>query len=222
MTNIIIMAAGEQSRWENHLGVSKHMIEFAGEPLLHRTVRLFREHFNNDCRIIITAKDNSYNTPGAELYFPQFDESMDGLDKFMNTQPLWRHSCRNIIVYGDVFFTENAVKIIANSEKRDWCMFGRVNFSYITSKYGELFALSFYSEHFRKMVESMLELADMGYTKYGWCLYKHMEGFEQEPFYQYGKHFIEINDLTDDFDFPADYDHWIEFYNERKGHATVG
>lgn len=44
----VIMAAGEGKRWNNFLGVPKHLIEINGETLLERTTRLLKENGVDD------------------------------------------------------------------------------------------------------------------------------------------------------------------------------
>ena len=39
---IVILCAGDATRWGGYLGLPKHLVPIHGEPLLHRTVRLLR------------------------------------------------------------------------------------------------------------------------------------------------------------------------------------
>jgi hypothetical protein len=210
MSNIIIMAAGEQSRWRNHLNTRKHLITVAGETLLQRTVRLFKK-YTNRAMVTITAKDDDYYVEGARLIKPVITGANGGLDKFRNTIDLWDKNERNIIVYGDVFFTENCVRIITGCNRMALTMFGRYSNSYITGRGGELFAMSFYSNDFERVQQAMTDLIALGVTRGGWELYRKLEGLNLHD-HEYGKNFIEINDLTDDFDYPGDYDTWIQAY----------
>ncbi len=51
-----------------------------------------------------------------------------------------------------------------------------------------------------------------------WEIYKQLNGvsLDQVPITQFSKTFINIDDFTDDFDFPVDYDRWINNYNKKK------
>ena len=53
---VVIMCAGNGTRWNNYLGVPKHLINIGGETLIERVVRLLRN--NNVGDIYITVKDN--------------------------------------------------------------------------------------------------------------------------------------------------------------------
>jgi len=55
----IIMADGDGKRWNNYLGIPKHLVEINGEPIIKRTVRLLKENGVNN--IIITSRDERYN-----------------------------------------------------------------------------------------------------------------------------------------------------------------
>ena len=48
----IIMADVDGKRWNNYIGIPKHLIEINGEPILARTVRLLKENGIDD--IVIT------------------------------------------------------------------------------------------------------------------------------------------------------------------------
>ena len=61
----IIMADGEGKRWNDHLGIPKHLVEIGGETLLERTTRLLRENGIQD--YIITCSDERYSQYGPTM-----------------------------------------------------------------------------------------------------------------------------------------------------------
>ena len=61
----IIMAAGKGTRWNNYLGIPKHLIEINGETLLARTTRLLKE--NGIKNYIITSSDERYKQYGTTI-----------------------------------------------------------------------------------------------------------------------------------------------------------
>lgn len=66
----IIMAAGKGTRWNNHLGVPKHLVKINGETLLGRTTRLLKENDINN--YVITTSDSRYaeygKTPSNKIW----------------------------------------------------------------------------------------------------------------------------------------------------------
>jgi len=215
-TNCIIICAGEQSRWNNYLNEKKQLIKIDGERLLDRTIRLIKNNFD-EVEINVVALCDEYSNENSKLFIPELNSENYGFDKFLSSRKLWKENERNIIFYGDVYFTNNAMKIISISEKKDWFLFGRYNCSYLTGKGGECFAFSFYDNHFEKFekaINELLELHKNGSDSAfgGWNLYRHLEGIKYDE-HLMANHFVEINDLTDDFDYPEDYDNWINHYN---------
>lgn len=215
-TNCIIICAGEQTRWKHHLGTNKHLITIGGERLLDRTIRLIHEYFE-DVEINIIALTDEYKSDKANLYVPKINSLNLGLDKFLSSRELWKEDQRNIIFYGDVWFSENCMKIISATEKRDWFLFARYDHSFLYSKGGECFAFSFYGNHISHFDLAMKNLIlkcqeEPSSAVGGWMLYRELEGFNHKE-HLLGKHLIRINDLTEDFDYPEDYEMWIKQYN---------
>ncbi len=111
----IIMASGEGKRWNNYLGVPKHLIEINGETLLERTTRLLKENGVND--FVITGNDERYSKYGKlvsqsdnECEVDRFEESIvDGSVCYL---------------YGDVYYTDQAIKTIINNKTNDVEFFG--------------------------------------------------------------------------------------------------
>lgn len=217
----IIIAAGDGTRWGKYLGIDKHFIEIDGEKLIHRTVRQLRDNGIED--IWVVGKDKRYEIPGAKFFLPELNEHNDGVDKFLNSKELWIDG-RTIVLYGDVYFSEYAMGKIVNHNHRDWQLFARAFGSRITGcKWGECFAQSFYTEHIpehKRNLEKAVKLWHQGKIRRpsGWQHYRFMIGLPpnrvDEPFV--GDRFVNIDDFTDDFDSPDDYDRWMQNYKEWK------
>lgn len=196
----------------------KHFVQVDGEPILERTVRLSRKYTDD---IFVVAKDQSYDVEGAKLFFPKLDQSNEDADKFLSSKDLWNSSGRTIVMYGDVFFTEEAMETIFRYKKREWALFARENGSDITgTPWGECFAQSFYPEH---MPEHLSSLNRIAYERRegiinrcgGWEHYRAMVSVPLNE-HKINGHFIEINDFTDDFDYPEDYDRFIKLWAKNK------
>lgn len=104
----VIMSAGKGTRWNNYLGVPKHLVEINGETLLGRTTRLLKKNGIDD--FIITGNDERYSEYGKLV--PQTDNDCE-IDRF---EKIDEPVC---YLYGDVYYTENAIKTIINADVQD-------------------------------------------------------------------------------------------------------
>lgn len=214
MDRIIILAAGEATRWNNYMNTPKHLVDVGGVPLLHRTVQQFSEHG----KVFLTAPvgDERYVIQGAELFHPEHIEDLYDTKKLLDNKDLWSADSRTIILWGDVFFTNRAVGKIMRHRPKDWSMYGRFGPSSLTGcEYGELFAFSF-MPHMRPELEIGLHTLAIK-RKYdlinrvgGWELYRWLSKAQNLEFHARYRNFVEINDETEDFDFPHDYERWVE------------
>ena len=211
----ILIAAGEATRWGNYLDTPKHFIEVDGEPIIKRSVRLLKKFGVDD--IYIVAKDDTYQIEGAKLYIPTFNLANHDADKFLNSKDLWlRDEGKTIVLYGDVYFTEYAMETIVNHPHNDWLLFARQYESTITGGAGECFAQTFYpgqvEEHERALLK-LVEYFDTGRLNRigGWEHYRIMAGLPEPIIHKHftGDRFVEINDWTDDFDNPTEYETFL-------------
>lgn len=211
-TKVIIIAAGDATRWQNFLGVPKHLIPIKGEPILYRTVRLLKENNITDISIV-SPQDDRYDIPGTHFFVPVKNPKHYGVDKFINSKELWNKKGKTIIIYGDCYYTEEAIKTIVSYEEKQWNIFCRFGASTFTEcPYGEIFAFSFYPEHHKEFLEKFLYIVELCDSKKifksgGWQFYRAMMGAKGEQIDRHKQYSIgiEINDFTDDFDYPDDY-----------------
>lgn len=220
MIRVIIIAAGKETRWNKYKGISKHFIEIDGEPIIKRTVRLAKQYTDD---IYVVGKDKRYNIPDSKLFIPKFNKYNYDADKFLNSEELWNTEGRTVVLYGDVYFTDQAMKSIMEYEGREWKLFGRFEKSDITgTPYGECFAQSFYPEDIKKHKLALLYIADLKSRNKiircgGWEHYRVMSNNgEYGPRVKKDEYFFEIDDWTDDFDSPQDYEVWLSRYKKHK------
>jgi MobA-like NTP transferase domain len=210
-TVCIIIAAGEGARWNNYLGKGKHFIEIDGETIIARTVRL-AERFSS--RIYVVGNSSDLQVKGSTWFRPQLNPLNYEADKFLSSAPLWNREGRTVVFYGDVYFSENAMQRIMKFQPKEWALFARFGTSKLTGKlYGECFAHSFYSEHIPEHAAALQNIISAylrGEIKRcgGW---EHYRAMEQLPLkrHQRKDRFVEIDDWTEDFDLPLDYDRWL-------------
>jgi choline kinase len=214
----IIIAAGEATRWGDYLNTPKHLIEIDGEPLLHRTVRLLKQ--NGVKQIYVVSKDDPrYQVSGATQYIAKLDYKTNAdADKFLSSKHLWNRNGRTIVLYGDVYFTDKSMQTICKFNDKEWTLFCRPNESRFTgTPWGECFAQSFYDEDISKHEEALHRIAKLHRQKKidrcgGWEHYRAMIGVSDNKIRSkiFNGHYVIIDDLTDDFDYPEDFERWIK------------
>ena len=187
----IIMADGKGTRWNNYHNIPKHLIEIDGETLLARTVRLLRK---NDARadIVITSHDPRYEVPGARRYEPQNNHLE--IDRF--TEELIADDV--CFLYGDTFYSESVIQKIADTPAEKLLFFGNER-SIVAIKVAD-------GALFRQHVDRVRALFLAGKIEkcIGWQVYQSFEGL---PFGEktIAADYILIQDGTEDFNSPADY-----------------
>ena len=204
MNRIIIAAAGEGRRWNNFRNIPKHLAIVEGETLLNRIYKQFRD-FSDD--IVIISSDERYRIGDAKLESPMHGDWFD-FGKIYSSNHLWSDE-RTIIVFGDVYFTDEAVQTIM-SNKDPYKFFMRKGPSKYTGKgHKEIFAFAFDGSMNEKIKEHIHELVSINQGGAGaWRLYLHMHNITHARDYFKGDGYIEINDWTDDFDYPEDLLKW--------------
>ena len=192
----IIMSAGEGKRWNNYLGIPKHLIEINGETLLERTTRLLRKNNIND--FVITGSDERYCKYGTLVAQTCNDCEIDRFEESL----IEDNVC---YLYGDVYYTEEAIKTIINGETKDILFFGSEE---------EIFAvkvvdITLFLKHKHRVKDLYLK-GDI-WRCIGWEVYRSLNNI---PFDQHiiNDRYIKILDDTDDIDYPEDYE---EFINKR-------
>lgn len=214
-TRVIVVAAGSGARWNNFRGTPKHLAIVENEVLLERTVNQFLNYTDDVC---IVGADDSYKVDGASLYVVKSPNTnwKDGA-KFMSSNKLWLREGRTVLVFGDVYFTNSAVKTIMTN-KQEWTWFLRKEESKLTGcKWKEIFAFAFNGSMVNTVTQRMLHLIslDQVKTQAGWALYRSMIGTTTNGLFN-NPHFAEIDDWTEDFDFPEDLVTWEELRKESR------
>jgi len=226
MTRAIILAAGDCAKWENHLGTRPHFALIDGEPILLRTVAQLKARGVTDIWIVGPPDDERYLIEGTQLFVPTPDPANYIADQVLHNRSLWCDTERTITLWGDTYFTDATMDAIAGYTVRDWRLFARFGPSQLTGcPWGEVFAVSFWPEHaegWERAVRHSVDLQRKGVTRRSgaWEGYRIAGGAADA---QVGKHrdyglATWIDDWTEDFDFPRDYD---EFIRRRAAMATA-
>lgn len=206
----IIMAGGVGSRWNNYSGKTKHLIDVGGETLLERTVRLLKE---NGVENIFINSNQDYVVKETKLHYPK--NNVYEIDRFLSCKDIWGDEV--VFLYGDVYYTEKAMKTITSYNNKSFRYFGRSS----GGKHAELFAIKLNDkkevDKFHEVCLYIRKQNEEGKHKQGlgWHTYMEMIGESHlvtlvyiQEFLAKGKlkNFTEINDETDDFDTPLDYE----------------
>lgn len=206
----IVLAAGEGKRWGNYTGVPKHLLEIEGESLIHRTTRQISAYAD---RTYVVGTDSSYKTDFSELFVPEQKQPALEMHKFSSSRALW--SERTVLLFGDAYYTDEAISTIVQ-DTEDFTFFLRSGPSSFTQKpYGEIYAFSFWDSTHQKLqesIDSLLREQDV-YSAGGWALMRTLLGINHrsrtKDHFTKG-HYTEIDDWTEDFDYPIDLELWLE------------
>lgn len=192
----IIMANGKGVRWQNYNGIPKHLITVDGETLLARTTRLIHE-LDGTAEVVISSANPAYEVEGAVRHAPQRGERE--IDRF----------CYELIqddvcfLYGDVFYTEQAMAQIIARDVEDILFFGTTKTIVAVKAHdGDLMRSSL------DTLIGMIERGEIVDAK-GWQLYHAirnmpLDGRDIEQGYEL------IDDITTDFNEPKEYESFRE------------
>lgn len=207
---VIIACAGSQAKWGNHLGVPSHLVPLTahhGVPLLYRTVGQARE-LCDDVHLTVPAGDTRYRLPGVTVH----EQDGTAPSEYAATRDLWSTTGRTLLLLGDVYFTDAALARITGYGGHRYRCFGRYTASKTTgTPYGEIFAASWWPEQHTRMDKLLAHVHAVRATGAvtrppGWMLLRAWQGTPLSKHRVDPRWFGEINDLTDDFDTPADYE----------------
>jgi len=201
---VLIFCAGGSAKWGYYLGIPKPLILLNKESILGRTLRLLKKQKVKD--ITIVATDPILKQQGYDFFEPQASRWF--VETLISTEKLWDE--HTVVLMGDVFYTPEALKTILSPNNSSIKFYGRAGKSLFSHKaHGELFGISFSKndsalihEHAQKVIKAA---KSMGHGK-AWQFYRSIAGFELDQKKTEEKYFVEIDDFTDDFDTPEEYD----------------
>ena len=222
MKKILIFAGGPDTRWNNHLGIPRHMVEVDDEPIIHRIQRLLLE--KGASNIIVCC--NEENKDQYVLAGCDFAVSPKCVGDIYEDAYAWHYkdylnySGTTIILYGDCYYSENLIETILEDNGHIWHMYGRYGSSKITGKaYSEQFAWVIGKESINNLVEKSRIACGMP-AKFGWgseqtdhIVYRLLAGLDPKSNQKEDIHWYNWDDETDDFDYPEDVNILSKIYN---------
>lgn len=188
----VIMADGKGRRWDNYLGIPKHLAEINGEPVISRTVRLLNELTNGE--VIITSHDERYEFKGSRRHEPV--NNLLEIDRF--TKELIQNDM--CFLYGDTYYTRQALEKIINEKTDDMLFFGNRK-SIVAVKIHQADIFRFHLERVRKMyTDGTLDKCK------GWQVYQSFVGNDPGSPPEPGKKFVFLDEQTNDINTPEEYE----------------
>ena len=101
----------------------KQLSVVCGEPIIKRTIRLLKENGIND--ITITSHDKRFDNLGAIRYEPKFNDynPADPKSAWLKAFPIELMEEPTCYLFGDVYYSENAIKTIVEKDNNDILFF---------------------------------------------------------------------------------------------------
>lgn len=221
---VIILCGGDSYRWQGYIGVMhKPLIPVMGERLLARTIRQVRNYFLGEIDVLIRSEDRAHyeyllQDVNIKLKLPSIlkSKTINPTAKYLASLPYWSEFGDTVILLGDVWFSDFAIESVFTKPGQSFLSFGRYRQSTCTGyPYGNFFAIRLDDNEDHK---NSLVLLDRLYKASictahggGWA-WTQINRNEDPNIRSLGENFIDINDFTDDFDSPADYERWITHF----------
>lgn len=198
----IIMCGGDYKDFKT----PKHLSVINGERIVDRTIRLLKKHGVKD--IYISSNNKAFDNCGVpriehDNNFTLEKDKCTGywLDAFY---PVQEEVC---YIFGDVYFTDNAIKTIVEYDSKLDTLFGTgIAKNKFHENWGEPFAYKVKNyKEFLKGIEEVKKLFDEGKIKRHpivWELYRYLNGLDINIQKVLDKNYICIDDGTIDIDTP--------------------
>ena len=185
--------------------IPRQLVEINGEKLVERTIRLLKE--NGVKNIMLTSYDKRFDDLGVERYEPLKNDYdyLTGKGYWLNAFPFEIMNEPICFIWGDVYFSEDAIKKIVETETNStlfFCSYNNKNDKYI-KHHDEPFAYKIVDiELFKKHIEKVKKLYDEGKTyrhPIVWEVYRSINGIDVNE-HKMTEGFVAINDVSCDID----------------------
>lgn len=217
----IIMCGGTYKEFD----IPKHLIEINGERLVDRTIRLLREQGIED--IAISSHNKRFDTCGV----PRLEHENNYEIENKKEQGYWVNAFYPseepiCYLYGDVYYSENAIKAIVETETDDVLFFASsiINRPEYFKHWEEPLAFKVVNQkRFRECIDICKKKKDLGETNrdpISWELYRVLNGIDINT-HEIKSGFIAINDESTDIDDIEDRNKLEEVLNETKYNNTL-
>jgi GTP:adenosylcobinamide-phosphate guanylyltransferase/FtsZ-binding cell division protein ZapB len=215
--HLVVMAGGHQTLFSG-LNKTKHLVEVIGKPILERSIQLLLDC----CAYPITVVTPPTRLEEYSLIHNPRVQYIEGPKSNSSSicNALEAAPAGNLImIWGDVFFNRVSLNRIVNENSSEplevYCRYGP---SKLTLKpWGEPFALRVQTESREKLLESAVwvqKAFESGeiWRASEWEVFKKYAEVENKDGYRVHpklSFYREINDFTEDVDFPQDYENML-------------
>lgn len=204
----VIMCGGY---YQNFKETPKQLSVVKGERIVDRTIRLLKENGIEEKNIYISSNNPIFDTCGVKRLehhnsYRYDNDTLIGywLDAFY---PYFEGDVKVTYIFGDVYFTEDAIKTIVNYEAKKNTLFGTGMAKNETHKnWGEPFAYKVIDyKEFVDGISAVKKMQDEGKTKrmaLVWELYRYLNNLDVNIQQVLDDTYICIDDGTIDIDAP--------------------
>ena len=215
-TKFYILANGEGTRWNNYKGVAKQLVEVDGETILHRMIRLLREEGIEKENIVICGK---LTDPEATTVLTKSKTKREVFEEVANLA-----QGTFVILYGDCYYTKAIIHEIVNRPIKKYDEFF-CNFPnpWTGCPWPEGYAHRCSDwEWWRDTMHEINTNPKLINTPKDWYIHWWLLGVRDERINTPPEQFFNPDhdifwlDETDDFDFPEDYDRFLELHERNK------
>lgn len=190
--------------------IPRQLSVVCGEPIIKRTIRLLKKNGIKD--ILITSHDRRFDNLGVERYEPLHNYYVPNLEDYklnkgywLNAFPIELLNQPICFLFGDVYYSENAIKTIIETPTKStlfFCSYENKDKKYIKHHDEPLAYKVVDYELFKKHIDIVKELKDKGECcrePIVWELYRSINGQEINV-HEMTKNYITINDESCDID----------------------
>lgn len=183
----------------------KQLSVVCGEPIIKRTIRLLKENGIED--ITITSHDKRFDNLGAIRYEPKFNDynPIDPKSPWLKAFPIELMEEPTCYLFGDVYYSENAIKTIVEKDNNDilfFCTYQNKSPLYI-KHHDEPLAFKVHDfDKFKYHINRLIDMWNNDETlrrPITWELYRSING-QNVNVHKMTKNYIAINDESCDID----------------------
>ena len=191
------------------LDIPRQLVEINGEKLVERTIRLLKRNGVKD--IVVASNNKQFDNLGAKRYKPK-NNDFDYIKRtgyWLNAFPIEIMKEPVCFIWGDVYFSEEAIKTIVETDTDStlfFCTYNNKDEKYI-KKHDEPLAYKVVdTELFIKHIDKVKKLYDEGKTvrhPIVWELYRSINGIDVNE-HILTDNYVAINDISCDIDTEID------------------
>lgn len=193
------------SKSPNNFEIPRQLTKINGEPIIKRTIRLLKE--NGIENIIVTSHDGRFDNLGAIRYEPLYND-WDHINKtgyWLSAFPVELLDEPITFLFGDVYYSKNAIKKIVDAKPKDnlfFCTYNNNDKRYIKHHDEPLAYKVIDYIMFKEHIERVKILKDKGLCcrePIVWELYRSLNGQDINTHIM-KSNYIAINDESCDID----------------------